>query len=151
MCEQRHRGVAWSTTAPLVFYIPSEAMVPTLKIGDHVLVNKAAYEHAAPKRGDIVVFKAPPAAASANIQYLVKRVVGMPGETIEGRDGRIYFDGQLLDEPYLSKHVESRTFGPDVIPRGEYFMLGDNRQNSKDSTFFGPIRRSALLGRVTKI
>jgi signal peptidase I len=151
VCDQRRRGIAWSTTEPLVFSIPSEAMVPTLKVGDSVIVNKAAYQHTAPKRGDIVVFDAPPAARAVNIQYLVKRVVGMPGETIEGRDGRISIDGKLLDEPYLSPRVKSRVFGPDVIPRGSYFMLGDNRQNSKDSTFFGPIKRSALLGPVVKI
>jgi signal peptidase I len=151
VCDQQQRGVAWSTTEPLVFSIPSDNMKPDLKIGDHVIVNKAAYEHGDPKRGDIVVFDAPPAARTANIQYLVKRIVGMPGETIEGRAGRIYIDGQLLDEPYLSPRVKSRVFGPDVIPRGAYFMLGDNRQYSKDSTFFGPIKRSALVGPVTKI
>jgi signal peptidase I len=130
------------------FYIPSESMVPTLKIGDRVLVNKLSYKLHDPRRGDIVVFKAPPAAETADIKDLVKRLVGLPGETIEGKDGRIYINGRPLGEPYLPKGVRSRTFGPEKVPPGAYFMLGDNRQYSKDSTFFGPIKRSQLIGRV---
>jgi signal peptidase I len=130
------------------FYIPSESMVPTLKIGDRVLVNKLSYKLHDPRRGDIVVFKAPPAAATAEIKDLVKRLVGLPGDTIEGKDGRIYINGRALSEPYLPKDVKSRTFGPEKVPPDSYFMLGDNRQYSKDSTFFGPIKRSQLIGRV---
>jgi signal peptidase I len=130
------------------FYIPSESMVPTLKIGDRVLVNKLSYKLHDPRRGDIVVFKAPPAARTADIKDLVKRLVGLPGETIEGRDGRIFINGRALNEPYLPKDVKSRTFGPEKVPPDSYFMLGDNRQYSKDSTFFGPIKRDQLIGRV---
>jgi signal peptidase I len=130
------------------FYIPSESMVPTLKIGDRVLVNKLSYKLHDPRRGDIVVFKAPPAAATADIKDLVKRLIGLPGETIEGRDGRIYINGKALSEPYLPRNVKSRTFGPEKVPPDSYFMLGDNRQYSKDSTFFGPIKRDQLIGRV---
>ncbi|MGZ6975843.1 MAG: signal peptidase I, partial [Acidimicrobiia bacterium] len=123
------------------FYIPSESMVPTLKIGDRVLVNKLSYKLHDPRRGDIVVFKAPPAAETADIKDLVKRLVGLPGETIQGKDGRIYINGRVLSEPYLPRDVRSRTFGPEKVPPDSYFMLGDNRQYSKDSTFFGPIKR----------
>jgi signal peptidase I len=130
------------------FYIPSESMVPTLKVGDRVLVNKLSYKLHDPRRGDIVVFKAPPAAATADIKDLVKRLVGLPGETIEGKNGRIYINGKALSEPYLPKDVKSRTFGPEKVPPDSYFMLGDNRQYSKDSTFFGPIKRNQFIGRV---
>jgi len=130
------------------FYIPSESMVPTLKIGDRVLVNKLSYKLHDPRRGDIVVFKAPAAAATADIKDLVKRLVGLPGDTIEGRDGVIFINGRPLDEPYLPDDVASRTFGPEKVPPDSYFMLGDNRQYSKDSTFFGPIKRDQLIGRV---
>jgi signal peptidase I len=130
------------------FYIPSESMVPTLKIGDRVLVNKLSYKLHDPRRGDIVVFKAPAAARTAEIKDLVKRLVGLPGETIEGKDGRIYINGRALSEPYLPADVKSRTFGPEKVPPDSYFMLGDNRQYSKDSTFFGPIKRDQLIGRV---
>ena len=130
------------------FYIPSESMVPTLKVGDRVLVNKLSYKLHDPRRGDIVVFKAPQAAATAEIKDLVKRLVGLPGETIEGRDGRIFINGRPLSEPYLPDGTKSRTFGPEKVPPNSYFMLGDNRQFSKDSTFFGPIERDDLIGRV---
>lgn len=130
------------------FYIPSESMVPTLAVGDRVLVNKLADRFGDPNRFDIEVFLAPKGTETAEIKDLVKRVVGMPGETIEGRDGRIYIDGRLLDEPFLPPGTQSRTFGPVEVPPGHYFMLGDNRQFSKDSTYFGPIPRSSMIGRV---
>ena len=78
----------------------------------------------------------------------MKRLVGLPGDTIEGKDGRIYINGRALSEPYLPDDVKSRTFGPEKVPPDSYFMLGDNRQYSKDSTFFGPIKRDQLIGRV---
>jgi signal peptidase I len=130
------------------FYIPSESMLPTLKIGDRVLVNKLSYRLHDPNRGDVVVFKAPPAAATAEIKDLVKRVVGLPGETIEGKNGRIYINGKLLKEDYLPKPVESVEFGPQKLKPDEYFLLGDNRQNSEDSTKFGPVNRDQLIGRA---
>ncbi len=98
------------------FYIPSESMVPTLKVGDRVLVNKLSYKLHDPRRGDIIVFKAPEGAATAEIKDLVKRLVGLPGETIEGRDGKIYINGRELEEPYLPTGVKSRTFGPEKVP-----------------------------------
>jgi len=130
------------------FYIPSESMVPTLKIGDRVLVNKLSYKLHDPRRGDIAVFKAPAAARTEEIKDLVKRVVGLPGDTIEGKDGHIYIDGRVLSEPYLPSGTQSRTFPAEKVPSNAYFMLGDNRQYSKDSTFFGPIKRGDLIGRV---
>ena len=130
------------------FYIPSESMVPTLKIGDRVLVNKLSYKLHDPRRGDIVVFTAPPAAETADIKDLVKRLVGLPGDTIQGKNGRIYINGGVLSEPYLPAGVKSRTFGPEKVPPDSYFMLGDNRRYSKDSTFFGAIKRDQLIGRV---
>lgn len=129
------------------FYIPSESMVPTLKVGDRVLVNKLSYQIHDPERGDVVVFKAPALAATGDVKDLVKRVVGLPNETIEGRDGHIYIDGRLLTEPYLPAGVVSRTFAPEHVPAESYFMLGDNRQFSKDSTFFHSIKRSDFIGR----
>jgi len=130
------------------FYIPSESMVPTLQVGDRVLVNKLADRLHDPHRFDIEVFRAPEGTETAEIKDLVKRVIGLPGETIEGRDGQIYINGQLLPEPFLPPGTQSRTFGPVKVPPHEYFMLGDNRQFSKDSTYFGPIERKAMIGRV---
>ncbi|MCU1456256.1 MAG: signal peptidase [Actinomycetia bacterium] len=130
------------------FYIPSESMTPTLLIGDRVLVNKLSYDLHDVHRGDIVVFKAPPGEETAQIKDLVKRVVGLPGETIEGRGGHIYIDNKQLAEPYLPKGVQSRVFPAEKIPPGHYYVLGDNRQNSKDSTYFHAINGNLIVGRV---
>ncbi len=130
------------------FYIPSPSMVPTLEVGDRVLVNKLSYHLHPVHRGDIVVFKAPPGVESADIQDLVKRVIGLPGDTVEGRGGHIYVDGRLLKEPYLPAGTESKTFGPVNVPAHSYYVLGDNRPSSKDSTVFGPISRKLIVGRV---
>jgi signal peptidase I len=130
------------------FWIPSESMVPTLKIDDRVLVNKLSYKLHDPNRGDVLVFKAPPMAKTAEIKDLIKRVVGLPGETIEGKGGHIYINGKLLKEDYLPKGVESRTFGPVKVPKDSYFLLGDNRSVSEDSTYFGAVNRDQLIGRA---
>ena len=123
-------------------------MSPTLEKNDRVLVNKLSYRFHDVNRGDIVVFVAPEGQATDGIKDLVKRVVGLPGETIEGRDGEIYIDGKKLEEPYLPDGTVSRNFGPQAISKGHYFVLGDNRQNSKDSTYFGEIPGSSMVGRV---
>ena len=100
------RGFAFQT-----FYIPSESMVPRLQTDDRVLVNKLTYDLRDPARGDVVVFRTPPGSHITGMDDLVKRIVGMPGETIEGRDGHIYINGKLLAEPYLDADVQSKTFG----------------------------------------
>ena len=136
------------------FYIPSVSMVPTLVKNDRVLVNKLSYKLHEVHRGDIVVFKAPPGAATAQVKDLIKRVVGLPGETIEGRNGSIYItkpgeeQPKPLDEPYLSPDVRSRDFPPEKIPPDKIYVLGDNRQDSRDSTFFHAIDESAIVGRA---
>lgn len=129
------------------FYIPSESMVPTLQRDDRVLVNKQSYLFGDVGRGDIVVFDAPEDTADG-VHHLVKRVVGLPGETVEGRDGTILVDGERLTEDYLPGGTASKTFGPVVVPSGSYFVLGDNRQLSEDSTVFGAIDEDAIVGRA---
>jgi signal peptidase I len=130
------------------FYIPSASMDPTLKVHDRVLVNKLSYHLHSVHRGDIIVFKAPPQERTAQIKDLVKRVVGLPGETIQSRDGQIYINDRLLKEPYLPKGTRSDDLPRMVIPAGHYFMMGDNRGASSDSRVFGPITRSAIIGRA---
>lgn len=145
------------------FYIPSESMVPTLRVGDRVLVNKLSYQLHDPHRGDIVVFKAPRGAETADIKDLVKRIVGMPGDTLETRTGHVFINSKELREPYLAITAKSvmSTVPPGCaltaagdaravchIPRDGYFVMGDNRAFSKDSRVFGPIKRSAIVGRV---
>jgi signal peptidase I len=141
------------------FYIPSESMTPTLHVNDRVLVNKLSYRLHDVNRGDIVVFEAPE--QDEGIKDLVKRVVGLPGETVELRDGSVYIDGKLLDESYLPDGVQTQPRGdfdngcePPVenttciVPAGSYLVLGDNRADSKDGRDIGPIKESDIVGRV---
>jgi signal peptidase I len=129
------------------FYIPSESMSPTLEKGDRVLVNKLSYRLHDPRRGDVVVFSAPEVEKREGYDDLVKRIVGLPGDTVEGRAGHVYIDGKRLAEPYLHG-VETGDFGPKHLGANSYFMMGDNRPDSKDSRSFGPIKRSKIVGRA---
>jgi signal peptidase I len=142
------------------FYIPSESMKPTLNVGDRVLVNKMSYRLHDVNRGDIVVFETPPKAKDANgeIKDLVKRVVALPGETLETRAGRVFINGRPLEEPYLengtktcapnSNPTNCADIGAMKIPEDHVFVMGDNRTASKDSRFFDPIEESSIVGRV---
>ncbi len=133
------------------FYIPSESMMPTLQKDDRVLVNKVSYHVHAVHRGDIVVFKAPPGIDPSE-KDLVKRVIGLPGETIEGRsDGHVYINGAELAESWLPQGVRTEpSFAAIKIPADSYYVLGDNRTNSKDSRYFPEhfIRKKDIVGRV---
>jgi len=144
------------------FYIPSESMTPTLQVGDRVLVNKLSYDLHDVNRGDIIVFEAPALARSDGIEDLVKRTVGLPGDTVTGDDsGGVLVNGRQLNEPYLPQGTQSRFSSvppgcdppPDgvpgcVVPEGHLFMMGDNREASKDSRVFGPVDENAIVGRV---
>lgn len=134
------------------FFIPSGSMISTLNVGDRVLVNKMAYRLHDIHRGDVVVFERPPTlAASPNIKDLIKRVIGLPGETVELRDGHVVIDGRLLDEPYLAAGMVTNplTLGSRiVVPPGNVLVLGDNRTNSDDGRAFGPISTKLIVGRA---
>jgi signal peptidase I len=133
------------------YYVPSTSMNPTIKDGQRILVDKLAFHLHPVERGDIVVFLRPPAAQCGKEDSdFVKRVIGLPGETISGKDGQVYIDGQRLAEPWLPKVSSTYTsnFGPDKIPAGEYFMMGDHRTTSCDSRYWGPVKRSAIVGGV---
>lgn len=152
------------------FFIPSGSMIPTLEVDDRVMVNKLSYSFGDPDRGDIVVFDSPFAAAgddepfisaawraikeSLGIQTalvpddLIKRVMALPGETIEIRNNEVFIDGTKLDEPYLSPGVIMQDFGPQTIPDGMVFVMGDNRGSSHDSRKFGAIPVETIVGRA---
>jgi signal peptidase I len=128
--------------------IPSESMLPTLKIGDRLIVDKFFYEINGIKdiqRGDIVVFDPPPAANSKNDIPFIKRVIGLPGETIAIKKGVVYINGEPLGESYLAEKPKG-DFGPFVIPDGTIFLMGDNRNNSLDSRFWGPLPLQNIIG-----
>ena len=132
------------------YYIPSGSMEPTLKIGDKVLVDKLSYHFHSVHRGDVIVFKKPPSFNSPGVKDLIKRVIGLPGETISASGGQVYIDGKLLAQPWLPKlHAYTANFGPVHIPMGDYFVMGDNRGDSDDSRFqLGPIPRNLIVGRA---
>jgi signal peptidase I len=155
------------------FYIPSGSMIPQLDIGDRVVVSKLAYDLHDPHRGDIIVFDAPPRAPGVqqapkrtgvgrvvrdifesigvlqpSTEEYIKRVVGLPGETVQGKDGHVFVNGRELVEPYLPSTAVTSDFGPVVVPKGDLWVMGDNRTNSSDSRVFGAIRRRTVVGRA---
>lgn len=158
------------------FFIPSESMLPTLEVSDRVLVNKVVYDVRDPRRGEVVVFRdeesLPPESVSRSAldrigEFLstglgtapterdfIKRIIGLPGDTVEMRDGVVHVNGAALPEAteeeggYLQAR-DRNDFGPVTVPEGEYFMMGDNRPNSADSRFgLGTIESDDLLGRA---
>jgi len=130
------------------FYIPSESMVPTLQKGDRVLVNKLSYKLHDVHRGDVVVFGRPPNEPDNGIKDLIKRVIGLPGETIEVRDCKVLINGQPLSESYVKSWTRTCTYAPHQIGSDEVFVMGDNRDDSQDSRYFGPIKESLIVGRA---
>jgi signal peptidase I len=130
------------------FYIPSESMLSTLEVGDRVLVNKLSYSTGDIERGDVVVFARPGGPGSDGIEDLIKRVVALPGETVAGRDGRVYIDGEPLDEPYLAPGVETSVFEPYVVPEDHVWVMGDNRGASDDSRRFKAVPVDDVVGRA---
>jgi signal peptidase I len=121
--------------------VEGQSMEPNLHNNQRLIIEKISYRFRPPRRGDIVVIKMP----NRHSDPLIKRVVGLPGETIEVRDGHVYINGQMLNEPYLEQLTYGNT-GPHVIAPGSIFVLGDNRGASNDSRSFGEVMISSILG-----
>jgi len=154
------------------FFIPSESMTPTLQVGDRVLVNKLVYRIHPPRRGDIIVFIENPGphksfwgrvrsffteglgVTKPASKDFIKRVIGLPGETIQIRNGAVTItppgkQSFTLSEPYLNSERDTSNYGPFSIPADSYFVMGDNRTNSADSrTSLGPIEKKVIIGRA---
>jgi len=152
------------------FFIPSRSMEPTLEVGDRVVVNRLAYRVGEPAHGDVVVFLRPIGTGDApqngplswvrravaqglggtppGSEDLIKRVVGLPGDTVEGRNGRLWRNGHRIPEPYLAGKGFTSDFDPVLIKPGYYWVMGDNREDSADSRVFGQVPRSTLVGRA---
>lgn len=136
------------------FQIPSGSMHPTLLEGDRVLVNRLSYRLHDINRGDVIVFARPDSAPASPDEPddLIKRVIALPGETIEAREGKVYIDGRQLDEPYLDPGTLTTGLDePVTVPDGELFVMGDNRGNSADSRFIGAIPEDSVIGRAFAI
>lgn len=140
------------------FKIPAGSMMPTLLIGDHILVDKSIYRNGrAPQRGDIIVFKFP----EDETKDFVKRVIGLPGDTVQIRNKLVYVNGTPLDDHAYSQrmdpgmieaHINPRdNFGPSTVPNDSYFVLGDNRDQSLDSRFWGAVEASKIKGKATVV
>lgn len=126
------------------FWIPSQSMVPTIEINDKVIVTVFSYWFDGPERGDIVVFKYP---LDTKKDY-IKRCIGLPGETVEFRDSKLYIDGELVSENYLPEGLEFQDYGPVVVPENQYFMCGDNRNDSADSRVWGFVDQKLIIGKA---
>lgn len=133
------------------YKIPTESMQPTIKIGDHLLCNQLYYQYHNPKRGDLIIFKVP----NDNNREYIKRIVGLPGDEIELKGNALFINGRKMDEPYAIYECPPNfsgftrgNFGPYIVPEDEYFVLGDNRCNSRDSRYIGTVKRHNIQGKA---
>jgi signal peptidase I len=146
------------TFAFQTFWVPSASMTPTLGVYDRILVQKAFFTWHDVREGDIVVFSHPPLDQCPGPQEgdLVKRVIALPGQTMYSSGNSIYVNGRLLAEPYLPRYDP---LGPPIassqhpyrVPPGEFYLLGDNRSDSCDSRYWGPIEGSSIIGKVVLV
>jgi signal peptidase I len=155
-----------------VFYIPSQSMEPTLQVNDRMVVEKISYLFREPRRGEIVVFEGEESSlpveedassrfirgvgqflgvVPANARDFVKRVIGLPGDTVRIEEGRVFVNDVPLEEPYVT-FDDTKTQGPYEVPEGKLFFLGDNRPNSSDSRYaLGYVDMDAVVGRAAVI
>lgn len=129
-------------------YIPSSSMEPTLEINDRLIIEKLSYHFREPLRGDVVVFSPTEALIKQNFKdAFIKRVIGLPGDTVEVKGGKVYIDGQPLTENYIADKPDYN-YGPVKVPEGQYLVLGDNRNNSYDSHYWGFVPKQKIIGRA---
>jgi len=134
------------------FKIPSGGMLPTFEIGDHIIVDLTSYARHTPQRGDVLVFIFP----EDKSKDFIQRIIGLPGETVEIRKKKVFINGQELSEPWTVQLDENSVgaqanFGPKVVPEGAYFVLGDNRDHSYDSRFWGSVDRPLFKAKALYI
>lgn len=129
-------------------YIPSDSMVPTLQVGDRLVVEKVSYRVYTPATGDIVVFDPPQklqVQGYAKDQAFIKRVIGIEGNTVAIENGKVYLNNQPLGEDYVAEPPNYQ-WGPEVIPKDQLFVMGDNRNNSNDSHIWGFLPKKNVIG-----
>lgn len=137
------------------FLVSGQSMEPNFENGDYLIVDELSYRMREPKRGEVIVFKAPPEASAASVRF-IKRIIGLPGETVEIKDGKVMIikeNTEILDESqYLPEGLETLagSMGDKkvTIPENEFFVLGDNRSLSSDSRSWGLLPRKNIIGRV---
>ncbi|MFH1542038.1 MAG: signal peptidase I [bacterium] len=127
-----------------IFWIPSGSMEPTLNISDRIVVNKVIYNFREPRREEIIVFRQV-GSYPGHKKDLIKRVIGLPGEILQIRNGFVFINDEMLEEQHPLNR-EYSDFGPVTIPEGHYFMMGDNRPASADSRYWGFLPRKLIIG-----
>ncbi|MDT9182130.1 signal peptidase I [Limnospira sp. PMC 289.06] len=131
-------------------YIPSDSMFPTLEIGDRLVVEKVLYRFSPPKFGDIIVFTPPGqlrVQGYTKDQAFIKRIIGEPGQLVEIRGGKVYLDNDPIAEEYIAEPPEY-DWGPNLVPDQQYFVMGDNRNDSNDSHIWGFLPQQNIIGRA---
>jgi signal peptidase I len=129
-------------------FIPSESMLPTLEIDDRLIIEKISYRFRKPERGDVVVFSPTEALQEQNYrEAFIKRVIGLPGDVVEVKDGKVYVNSQQLTEKYILD-APNYNYGPIKVPSDRYLVFGDNRNNSYDSRYWGFVPLENLIGRA---
>ncbi len=125
--------------------VPTGSMENTIMVGDRVITLRLSYLFHDPERGDIIVFPFPD---DESLDY-IKRIIGLPGDKVEGKDGYVYINGKRLEEPYVTSTLDE-DFGPYVVPKNSYFMMGDNRDASEDSRVWDDkfVKRSKIIGKA---
>jgi signal peptidase I len=142
-------GFGIRTAAAQCYLIPSGSMKPTIQVNDRLFVDKISYHLINPQRGEIVVFIPPQEVVKQENSQdpYVKRVIGLPGEKVEVKNGQVYIDNQPLPENYIADKPEY-TWGPEIVPLNSYLVLGDNRNYSYDSHVWGFVERDRIIGRA---
>ncbi|MEL6440773.1 MAG: signal peptidase I [Cyanobacteria bacterium J06621_8] len=132
-------------------YIPSKAMLPTLRVDDRLIIDKLAYRFRSPQRGDMIVFNPTKALREKNYNTaFIKRIIGLPGDIVQVRGEQVYINGEPLSEAYTMNEENQEEWTPQVVPPDSYFVLGDNRNNSYDSRFWGFVPRKNIIGQATQ-
>ncbi|MEI2583979.1 signal peptidase I [Scytonema sp. PRP1] len=129
-------------------YVPSGSMEPTIQPGDHLIIDKISYDFTSPQRGDIVVFNPTKTLQEDNFHdAFIKRVIGLPGDKVEVKNGQVYINGLPIKENYIEAKPDYN-WGPVIVPANSYLVLGDNRNDSFDSHYWGFVPRNKIIGRA---